>query len=58
MTTEKTNLVFEGAAHGKIRVSAMGLDEAKTIFPNQALEVISVGKRVFVHAKLLATLTP
>ena len=57
MTTEKTNLLIEGAADGKTPVRAMGFDEAKTIFPNQALEVISVGERVFaghgdpVHAE-------
>jgi len=46
---QETNLVIEGTAEGKIHVNATCSEEPKVNFPNQALNVISVGKRVFVR---------
>jgi hypothetical protein len=46
LVTEKTTLSFERIEGGKIRVKAISSDDAKTILPDQVLEVRSIDGRL------------
>jgi hypothetical protein len=43
---DKVSVVFERIADGKIRVTTSSWDDAKVIWPNQVLEVATIGKQV------------
>jgi hypothetical protein len=46
LIADKVSVVFERIADGKIRVTTSSWDDAKVIWPNQVLEVATIGKQV------------
>ena len=46
LKADKVSVVFERIADGKIRVTTSSWDDAKVIWPNQVLEVATIGKQV------------
>ena len=46
LKADKVSVVFERIADGKIRVTTISWDDAKVIWPNQALEAAMIGKQV------------
>jgi hypothetical protein len=44
LKADKVSVVFERIADGKIRVTTSSWDDAKVIWPNQVLEVATIGK--------------
>jgi hypothetical protein len=46
LKADKVNVVFERLADGKIRVTTSSWDDAKVLWPNQALEVAIIGRQV------------
>ena len=46
LEADKVNVVFERIADGKIRVTTSSWDDAKVLWPNQALEVAIIGRQV------------
>src|ERR1700741_4654742 len=46
LKADKVSVVFERIADGKIRVTTSSWDDAKVLWPNQVLEVATIGKQV------------
>ena len=46
LKADKVNIVFERIADGKIRLTTSSWDDAKVLWPNQALEVAIIGRQV------------
>ena len=46
LKADKVSVVFERLADGKIRATTSSWDDAEVIWPNQVLEVATVGKQV------------
>ena len=46
LKADKVNIVFERIADGKNRLTTSSWDDAKVLWPNQALEVAIIGRQV------------
>ena len=46
LKADKVTVTFERTAEDKIRVTTTSWDDAKVIWPNQVLEVATIGKQV------------
>ena len=46
LKADKVNIAFERIADGKIRLTTSSWDDAKVLWPNQALEVAIIGRQV------------